>query len=93
MKCGNLIFSNHAINQMFKRGIDVDDVKHVIKTGEVIHSYSDDKPFSSYLILGYYKAKPIHVLVAFDEHTNKCIIITTYYPDPVIWNKDLKTKL
>ena len=92
MKCANLIFSNHAINQMFKRGINVDDVKYVINNGEVIHSYLDDKPFPSYLILGY-KGKPLHVLVAIDENNDKCVIITTYYPDSDIWNKNFKIKL
>ncbi|MCA6369546.1 MAG: DUF4258 domain-containing protein [Cytophagales bacterium] len=34
MICKTLVFSDHAIDQMFKRAISVGDVKHVIETGE-----------------------------------------------------------
>ncbi|MBI2917323.1 MAG: DUF4258 domain-containing protein [Chloroflexi bacterium] len=35
-------FRGHAIRRMFKRGISVDDVRHVLATGEVIEDYPDD---------------------------------------------------
>ena len=37
MICKTLVFSDHAINQMFKCDILVEDVKQVIETGEVIN--------------------------------------------------------
>ncbi len=44
------MFSNHAIAQMFNRGISVDAVEDSIINGEKIKSYPDDIPYPSYLI-------------------------------------------
>jgi hypothetical protein len=41
-------FSGHAIVQMFKRNIKVDDVKQAVKGGKVIKSYPHDKPYPSF---------------------------------------------
>ena len=78
-------FRLHAVQRMFERGITVLDVKEVIKTGKVIENYPEDKPFQSYLLLGFIKEKPLHVVAAVDNETKKAIIITVYEPDPKLW--------
>ncbi len=45
-----VIFSRHAISQMFDRGISVDDIEKTITHGEIIEAYPDDKPYPSRLM-------------------------------------------
>ena len=78
-------FRLHAVQRMFERGITVLDVKEVVKTGKVIENYPGDKPFQSYLLLGFIKGKPLHVVTAVDNETKKAIIITVYEPDSKLW--------
>ncbi len=92
MTCKEILFSDHAITQMFKRSVSVDHVKWVIENGELIISYLNDKPYPSYLVLGYIGTRPIHILVGRDEEVKKCIIITAYEPDPNIWETGFKSK-
>jgi hypothetical protein len=77
---------------MFKRGISVDDVKKIINTGEIINEYPNDKPYPSYLILGFANFKPIHLVIAQEKALKECIIITAYHPDTTLWEVDFKTK-
>jgi hypothetical protein len=91
MDCQSTKFSDHAILKMFQRSIGVDDVESIIKTGEVIRSYPEDKPYPSVLLLGYKNQQPIHVVVAQDE-TGNCIVITTYVPDLNIWKTGFRNK-
>ena len=78
-------FRLHAVQRMFERGITTIDVKEVIKNGKTLEKYSDDKPFPSYLLLGFVKGKSLHVVVAIDNENKKAIIITVYEPDPKLW--------
>jgi len=77
---------------MFKRNISVDDVKFVLENGEVVITYSYDKPYPSYLILGYINNRPLHVVVGKDDGLGRCIIITAYEPDANIWQTGFKSK-
>jgi hypothetical protein len=92
MLCDHIVFSDHAITQMFKRSISVDDVGTIIEIGEVIQDYPDDKPYPSFLILGYVNDRPLHIVMAKNDLVNTCIIVTTYEPSPDLWNSDYKTK-
>lgn len=85
MEFSSIEFRLHAVQRMFERGIRVIDVKEVVKNGKVIEYYPKDNPFPSYLLLGYVKEKPLHVVVAIDPNTKKAIIITVYEPDPNLW--------
>ena len=85
MEFSSIEFRLHAVQRMFERGITVVDVREVIKTGKVIENYPEDKPFQSYLLLGLVKGKPLHVVAAIDNKTQKAIIITVYEPDPQLW--------
>jgi hypothetical protein len=92
MICKETLFSDHAITQMFKRNISVDNIKFVVERGEVITDYLHDKPYPSYLMLGYIDKRPVHVVLGKDDITGRCIIITAYEPDEITWQADFKTK-
>jgi hypothetical protein len=38
-----LIFRNHALKRMFERGIEIEDVKHIIEIGKIIYDYPEDE--------------------------------------------------
>lgn len=84
-------FSGHATVQMFKREIQVEDIQLVIKTGKVIKEYPADKPFSSFLILGFVNKRPLHVVTSTDKQGN-CFIITAYESDIKLWDTDFTIK-
>lgn len=92
MICKETLFSDHAITQMFKRNISVDNVNFIIENGEVIITYFYDKPYPSYLILGYIGKRPIHLVVGKNDKLERCIIITAYEPDENIWQAGFKLK-
>ena len=91
MKCRKVHFSGHATVQMFKRIIEVDHVEYVLKTGKIIREYPEDKPYPSFLILGYVKKRPLHVVVSTDKLGN-CYIVTVYEPNRKLWENDFETK-
>lgn len=92
MICRTLVFSDHAINQMFKRDILAEDVSQVIETGEVIKEYPDDRPHPSYLMLGFVNLRNLHIVIAEDSVLAKCIVITAYEATTDTWEGDFKTK-
>ncbi|MHC4854969.1 MAG: DUF4258 domain-containing protein [Planctomycetota bacterium] len=87
-----IIFSGHAIRQMFTRAISKDDVLAVVRDGEVIIDYPDDKPYPSSLMLGFVKNDPLHVVFAMDEGSKTGIIVTAYVPDSELWTADFKSR-
>ena len=92
MNCQQIIFSQHAVQRMFERGIQTNAIRAIIESGEVIGDYPDDQPFPSYLVLGYVEGRPIHVVIAIDAISQRCYIITAYVPDLDIWHPDFRTK-
>ena len=76
-----LVFSGHAVKQMFQRRITRDEVKAVLAEGEVIVEYPDDRPYPSYLMLGIVNRRPIHVVAAKDAETQTAYAVTAYEPD------------
>lgn len=77
---------------MFKREIDTLDVEEVIAKGEIIKSYLDDRPYPSYLILGFRRENAVHLVIAKNVQDDECIVVTAYIPDPSIWMDDFKIK-
>ncbi len=65
---------------------------YIIKHGDVIMEYHDDKPYPSQLILGFIKGIPLHVVFAVDNEQNRGIVVTTYIPDPRLWSDDFKSR-
>lgn len=93
MTCSNYAYSNHAITQMFKRGISADEVEAAIINGEKIKDYPADKPYPSCLILCFINERPIHIVVSQDISLGVCFVITAYIPDLGIWDADFKNKI
>lgn len=92
MNCKLIRFSEHAVKQMFHRRISRDDVRDIIRNNDVIKEYVNDKPYPSKLLLGFPLGFAIHVVVAYDEVTETCIIVTAYKPDPDLWDNHFKTR-
>ena len=70
----------------------MEEVKFILNTGEVIREYADDKPYPSFLLLGFFEHRPLHLLVAKDSDTGNGIMVTAYEPDKSLWSPDFKTK-
>ena len=92
MDCRNLVFSRHAIQQMFLRRISKSEVQAVVAYGEVIEERPDDTPFPSYLLLDFLAGRPIHVVFSYDESTDTGYVVTAYIPDPNLWQDDFRTR-
>ena len=93
MDCKNIIFTGHAIRQMFQREIAKDDVKEIINEGEVIFDYPEDTPFPSMLLLGFIKKRPIHVVIAYGVIEKIGYVITAYEPDSKLWTEGFKRRI
>jgi len=92
MECQDLVYSGHALQRMFERGLEEGDVEEVVRTGEEIATYPDDQPFPSRLLLGFVVGRPVHVVVARDDEAGCCYVITAYVPDASIWQDDFRTR-
>jgi len=77
---------------MEERDVLPSEVKAVIEKGEIINQYPDDKPEPSFLILGWIRHKPLHLVVGQNPISQECVVISTYWPSETIWNPDYKTK-
>ncbi len=89
---GNIAWQKHALERMLERRIARNSVKKVLLAGELIESYLDDKPYASYLVAGGDDSEIYHVVVAYDEKSETCFIITVYRPDLKYFESDLKTR-
>ncbi len=76
MDCSAVRFSRHAFERMFERSVAPEAVVRIIREGEIIASYPDDRPFPSVLILGFERAEPIHLIVARDPASGICFVVT-----------------
>ena len=92
MECSSVTTSLHAFRRMVTRNISPADIKEAIKTGEIIKTYPDDKPYPSVLVYKSIKKQPIHVVIGKNEINGDCIIITVYIAGEEFWNPDFKTK-
>ena len=92
MECQDIRFSGHAVQRMYERQLRRDDIIQVIEHGEVIADYPDDQPYPSCLLLGFVAGQPVHVVVAREESTGRCFVVTAYRPDPALWSDDFRTR-
>lgn len=91
-KAGRVVWKKHALRRLLERGITREAVFHAIETGDIIESYLHDKPLPSFLLLGYDKVKPLHVVVALDEQNDFLCLITVYMPNREEWKEGFKTR-
>jgi Domain of unknown function (DUF4258) len=90
--CQNLMFSGHALQRMFFRGISEPEVASTIVHGEVIEGYPDDQPYPSVLIFDFVRGLPLHVVVSRDSASGNCTVVTAYVPDKIQWAANFKTR-
>jgi hypothetical protein len=92
VNCQKLVFSSHAIQQMFFRRISKQSVKTAIIYGEIIEENLDDRPFPSYLILDFIEGQPIHIVFSYDRVTDTGYVVTAYIPNPDLWINNYKKR-
>jgi len=89
---GTVEWSAHALKTMFERDISRQAVKHIVCTGEVIESYLQDRPFPSFLLLGFWQKMPLHAVIAYDMRGKRLYVITAYVPDEEHFESDWKIR-
>ncbi len=77
---------------MFESDISLQDVKNVLLDSKILKEYLDDRPYPSYLLLGWIENRPIHLVIAVNNEINETMIITAYEPSPVEWNKQFDAR-
>ena len=83
LKDRKILIRDHAMMRFDQRGIKIEEVEHVIMTGELIEDYPDDKLFPICLISGCIRKDIIlYVVLALEE---KIHIITAHWLDPDRW--------
>ena len=88
-----LLFLPHAVRQMSRpeRMITTDEVRGVIREGDLVEDYPEDARGHSCLILGHGAGgRPIHVVCS--PKDDFLAIITAYLPSPGEWDDDFKTR-
>ena len=88
-----LTFTDEAILRMRERGITRREVEAVILNGETLREYPDDRPYPSRLVLAWVDGRPLHVVYAVNTGGQEHIVITTYEPDPSLWDAEFKQRL
>ena len=87
-----IIYSNHAVKQMFQRSIFTTEVEFVLQHGEIINDYPGDKPYPSRLMFAFYGGRPLHVVCGFNLKEDVSIVITVYEPTSEFWEDDFVTR-
>lgn len=82
----------HVLQKLAERGVAQSAVLEVLRSGERIRDYVEDRPFPSALFLGYVEGAPLHVVAACDETNRRVFIITAYEPSLDVFEPDYRTK-
>ena len=85
-------WQRHALERMAEREIRRSDALGILISGKLIEEYPDDEPFPSGLFLGWIGERPIHVVAAFDEETDRVYVITVYEPDLEHFGPDFRSR-
>jgi hypothetical protein len=88
----HLVFRIHALKRMRQRHIHEEEVRSIVTNGEVIEDYPDAFPFPCQLVMGWCGSRCLHVVVAENIQAQETIIITTYEPNHLEWEPDLKRR-
>jgi hypothetical protein len=84
----SIAYRLHAIQRMFERNVNTEELRQIIDNGKVIERYVNDSPYPSKLILGKVNNRPLHVVVNENKEGNNIVVITVYEPDPQKWIKN-----
>ena len=89
---GKVRWRQHALIRMMQRGISRQDVKLVVKLGEIVERYPSATPYPAFLVFGDADGKTLHVVVAYDDVGGMTYIVTVYEPDEKHFMPDFKTR-
>jgi hypothetical protein len=92
MNCSHAVFSGHALRRMFQRELAKDDIIEILRCGECIAEYPEDRSYPSYLMLGFAGSRPVHIVVAKDRVDEACYVVTAYVPDRLLWSDDFRIR-
>ncbi len=88
----SLYWKDHILQRMRQRKISVSDILTVLNDFSIIKEYKVDKPFPSYLLVGFADKKPIHIVVGVNEIDFEIHLITAYIPDDLIWEDNYRRR-
>lgn len=88
VKNSSVFWKDHIIQRMRERNITVSEVLLTLNEFEIIEEYKNDRPFPSYLLIGYADEKPFHIVAAVNSEDVEIHLITVYIPDSSIWEND-----
>ena len=77
MNCDRVMFTGHAVQRMFERRIQKEQIRDLLQSGKVIAEYPNDVPLPSSLLLGFLGT------VRFKKRGA---------PDPGQWSDDFRTR-
>ena len=92
MDCNSINWRRHALERIFERDISRNEVKEVLKIGKIVELYNNDQPFPSKLMFAIVDTKPLHVVVAQDNETQECFVVTAYIPNKESFYEDFVTR-
>ncbi len=92
MECDVIKYTNHAIEFMAMRGIKEEEVENAVINGKAIENYPDDKPYPSKLVFALLNDRPLHLILALDEKTKTCFVVTVYEPNLEKFENDFITR-
>lgn len=90
--CGEIYFSVHALKRLFERDFDEDRIVRAVADGEVVEDYPEAWPHPARLILYEDAGRHVHVVVAFEASTRRCLVVTLYEPDLQRWLPGFKVR-
>ena len=75
----------HARERMLEREIAFQEVRESLENSKIIEEYSDDRPFPSFLTLGFTSNnRPLHTIWSL-KNDSLVYLISVYEPDPDKW--------
>lgn len=88
----SVFWKDHILLKMRQRGIAAAEVLLALENFTIIDEYQDDRPFPSYLLLGYANGKPLHLVLAVNNTASEIHLITVYIPDSSIWTDGFRRR-
>lgn len=92
LDAGSVEWERHVLERLVLRKISREALIQVLRSGECIEDYPDDRPFPSALFLGWSERTPLHVVAALNEGVPKAFVLTAYEPDLEHFEPDFKTR-
>jgi hypothetical protein len=84
-----IIYRIHALERMFERDVNCQELNKIIKKGELVENYPNNIPYPSKLVLGRVNNRPVHVVFTVNKEEKTAIVVTVYEPDPEKWIKNV----